>query len=176
MAAYQRKPCRRCGGEKGPRVRGSCQNIRYCDPCARVKQAEFMATRAWWCGSCSVVWGCDACAAKKRVHIMDAARRGGAARRKSQPGYFRPEDAERYWQHRAHAAVQAGVRNGLLPSLKAGEYACTDCGGVACEYDHRDYSRPLEVAPVCKSCNRKRGTAVWPSATHYQFRKLGAAA
>lgn len=35
--------------------------------------------------------------------------------------------------------------------------ACVDCGAVAEVYDHRDYSKPLDVQPVCRSCNLKRG-------------------
>ena len=35
-----------------------------------------------------------------------------------------------------------------------------DCGKQAHEYDHRDYDKPLEVEPTCKSCNSKRGPAI----------------
>lgn len=34
---------------------------------------------------------------------------------------------------------------------------CADCGGVATDYDHRDYRKPLEVTAVCGPCNRRRG-------------------
>lgn len=37
---------------------------------------------------------------------------------------------------------------------------CSDCGCRATYYDHRDYYRPLEVAAVCASCNKKRGMAL----------------
>jgi len=30
---------------------------------------------------------------------------------------------------------------------------CVDCGGPVKVYDHRDYSRPLDVEPVCYRCN-----------------------
>lgn len=40
------------------------------------------------------------------------------------------------------------------------EYACVDCGLPAQAYDHRYYSHPLEVDPVCLSCNNKRGPAL----------------
>jgi hypothetical protein len=55
-----------------------------------------------------------------------------------------------------------------LPSLKTGEYACVDCGGVALEYDHRDYGRPVEVEPVCRSCNKRRGRAKWPQPREFK--------
>ena len=36
---------------------------------------------------------------------------------------------------------------------------CVDCGKPAEMYDHRDYYKPLEVNPVCRTCNTKRGPA-----------------
>ena len=40
------------------------------------------------------------------------------------------------------------------------EFECVDCGKPAAEYDHRDYNKPLEIEPVCRSCNRIRGAAI----------------
>lgn len=57
----------------------------------------------------------------------------------------------------AHQAVAAAVKRGDLPPIKS--LACTDCGKPAHDYDHRDYSKPLDVQPVCRSCNRHRGPA-----------------
>jgi len=63
-------------------------------------------------------------------------------------------------------AVGAAIRLGKLPKLD-GSIMCADCGVPACQYDHRDYSKPLEVDPVCQSCNRKRGPANdWPPPNH----------
>lgn len=36
---------------------------------------------------------------------------------------------------------------------------CVDCGKPAKELDHRFYSLPLEVEPVCVTCNQRRGPA-----------------
>lgn len=50
-------------------------------------------------------------------------------------------------------------------AIKAGRIAhptslrCTDCNEWAECYDHRDYGRPLDVQPVCRSCNVMRGHA-----------------
>jgi hypothetical protein len=38
----------------------------------------------------------------------------------------------------------------------ATEHACVDCGQQAKVYDHRDYTYPLVVVPVCHRCNLKR--------------------
>lgn len=54
--------------------------------------------------------------------------------------------------------VSIAKRAGKLPLLD-GSIKCVDCGGIARHYEHRDYTRPLEVEPVCPSCNYKRGPA-----------------
>lgn len=62
-------------------------------------------------------------------------------------------------QRRAMSAVSRAVRRGDLPPAKS--LQCLDCGTAAKHYDHRDYSKPLTVEPVCGPCNHKRGPAVW---------------
>lgn len=171
--AYVPRPCRGCGQPKGGTDRRFPHSW-YCDPCTKARREHYARLRAP-CGQCAEDWNCIACARIKKQRQKEAAARGAATRRKNQTGYFRPENAERYWQHRCHSAVSAAVKRGLLPNLKSGEYACTDCGRVAHEYDHRDYSRPLDVDPVCRSCNKQRGTATWPTADRYQFKKIKAA-
>ena|SRR3990172_8003554 len=52
--------------------------------------------------------------------------------------------------------VRRAVKKGILPKLD-GTIKCVDCGGIAKHYDHRDYSRPLDVNPVCPKCNSNRG-------------------
>lgn len=60
-------------------------------------------------------------------------------------------------QGRAMGAVRAAMLRGdLVPARK---FKCVDCGKPAYAYDHRRYSRPLEVDPVCRSCNFWRGPA-----------------
>ena len=58
---------------------------------------------------------------------------------------------------RVIAKVHAQIKHGVLP--KASSLACVDCGKQAFDYDHRDYLKPLDVEPVCRSCNLKRGPA-----------------
>lgn len=50
------------------------------------------------------------------------------------------------------------VKKGILPAPET--LKCVDCGHSAVHYEHRDYNRPLDVEPVCRSCNAKRGAAV----------------
>jgi hypothetical protein len=58
----------------------------------------------------------------------------------------------------ALAAVAKAVKEGRLPKLD-GSIPCADCGNPARAYDHREYAKPLDVTPVCRPCNVKRGPA-----------------
>lgn len=60
---------------------------------------------------------------------------------------------------RALAAVQRAKERGELTWLPDGT-PCVDCGEEAMVYDHREYARPLDVDPVCISCNKLRGPAI----------------
>ena len=62
-------------------------------------------------------------------------------------------------QHKAHLETHRAMQQGRLPRL-TGSTICVDCGVSASMYDHRDYSKPLEVAPVCARCNARRGHAI----------------
>lgn len=103
----------------------------------------------------------------------ERARRGVRSRAQRYPNWRRP-DAEDYrvFQHQAHLYVRAAIKCGVLPDLSLGEYACVDCGAAATQYEHRDYRHPLDVEPVCKACNLKRGRGQWPSDADYCFKKV----
>ena len=58
-------------------------------------------------------------------------------------------------QKRASVFVAKAIKEGVI--LPACAYQCADCGKQATQYDHRDYSRPLDISPVCGSCNVRRG-------------------
>jgi hypothetical protein len=59
----------------------------------------------------------------------------------------------------AYIAVRKAVRAGALPPVDT-QY-CVDCGSFAEMYDHRDYSKPVHVDPVCRRCNIIRGPAIF---------------
>lgn len=56
-----------------------------------------------------------------------------------------------------YRAVHRAVARGELRPAK--DCKCVDCNGQAAVYEHRDYAKPLEVDPVCRGCNRRRGSA-----------------
>jgi hypothetical protein len=62
-------------------------------------------------------------------------------------------------RNRAIAVISQACSIGVL--LRAYQRTCVDCGADAQVYDHRDYSKPYEVDPVCQKCNLKRGRAKW---------------
>lgn len=68
----------------------------------------------------------------------------------------------------ARRAVAHAVARGQLPRIETQK--CTDCGEQAQAYDHRDYGKPLDVQPVCDSCNARRGAAMPNSVTVEQHR------
>jgi hypothetical protein len=70
-------------------------------------------------------------------------------------------DERKQIRQAAHALVARAVYDGRLPHPSGNR--CADCAEfMASEYDHRDYTKPLQVDPVCRACNSKRGPAlVW---------------
>lgn len=59
---------------------------------------------------------------------------------------------------KAHAAVHYAIKKGQLSPI-TDNTKCVDCGLPAEHYDHRYYGKPLEVEPVCRICNIRRGPA-----------------
>ena len=59
----------------------------------------------------------------------------------------------------ASSLLQREIRAGRIRPAK--EFQCVDCGVPAQAYDHRDYSKPLDVQPVCNGCNVRRGPGKW---------------
>ncbi len=54
--------------------------------------------------------------------------------------------------------ARKAIKDGKLLSPKS--FVCEDCDSPATEYDHRDYNKPLVVAPVCRRCNILRGAGI----------------
>lgn len=67
------------------------------------------------------------------------------------------EDIRETAKKKATNAVWRAIQLGRLASPK--NFKCTDCGGPADRYEHRDYSKKLEVEPICCRCNAARGPA-----------------
>lgn len=73
------------------------------------------------------------------------------------------ECVRRLLGQKCQSAVAVLIRAGELQPAHACK--CVDCGNPASQYDHRDYFRPKDVVPVCRSCNAYRGHGEpWKSA------------
>lgn len=60
-------------------------------------------------------------------------------------------------QKHASTCMWRALTIGLLQDMRG--QPCVDCGKTAVHHDHRDWRRPLDVEPVCHSCNLRRGPA-----------------
>jgi hypothetical protein len=173
-STHQHKPCRKCGGPKGTYANGRTRGW-YCESCAGNGWVKYDHEHRF-CDSTSDDhdrWTCLDCQRIKAQRKREAAQRASATRKKNYPAWRKPAHADDIWQRLAHRAVADAKRHGLLPILD-GTVACVDCGAPALEYDHRDYGKPFDVEPVCISCNRRRGTAIWPSADQFKFKRIDA--
>jgi hypothetical protein len=67
------------------------------------------------------------------------------------------------FQQEAHYLITKGIRDGVLDDLRYGTTSCyyssDGCTNKAEVYEHRDYAKPLEVDPACRSCNGRLGRA-----------------
>lgn len=105
---------------------------------------------------------------KGLVRGQEAGRTGARSRKAGAPKGRKPTAANYellgrgVWVHLRNTAtlmVAKAVKDGRLISLQDNHVVCTDCDARATSYDHRDYSRPLDVEPVCHYCNHQRGKA-----------------
>lgn len=128
---------------------------RYCNPCRmQRKTAEYVPVN-----------NCEMCGSDiKHRHYMArfcfpcTEKRARMVQRNYKP----QNDNDIARKVTAHA-----VKIGFLSP--ATDYQCVDCGRDAQCYDHRDYSKPLDVVPVCLRCNLCRGKGepfVAPNSKH----------
>ncbi len=158
LRGRRRPNCHHCGGPKGKG--GDAWNCATCTPIVRAEASA----RLNLCGAPGPLhhrWTCLQCQRVATDRAKAAARRGVETRRLNNANWGPPRDADRFWRGKAHSMVASAIKRGVLPKLD-GSIACVDCGRRAHEYDHRDYGRPLEVEPVCRCCNKARGTAKYP--------------
>jgi len=60
---------------------------------------------------------------------------------------------------RAAQILRRAKKRGQIAEIGPG-MLCFYCSVQATEYDHRDYNKPLDVDPVCHSCNLLLGPAI----------------
>lgn len=96
------------------------------------------------------------------MRIVNCARCGAVESRsrhgRQPPFCFKCSHERMLESQQAHSKVARAIHRGDLPPPT--ELLCSDCAKPASEYDHRDYTAPLAVEAVCRSCNCKRGPAL----------------
>lgn len=124
-----RRPCKKCG------------DIHYSqtDVCWHCRRAEHVAKRVTHCAWCGGKVPAEGRLGSRYCSVGCAARTSEIARK-------------------AISLVQMAIRRGEIQKITKG-VLCADCGKQATEYEHRDYSRPLDVVAVCRGCNIRRGPA-----------------
>lgn len=141
--------------------KGECGGILKCWMCWR---APLLGVGL--CLRCAFDWHIKPALKEQRQYLSNK------ERRLRDPKWGAPAGSDYFWQRYALSVVTRAKQKGLLPDLSKGEYACVDCGKAAQVYEHRDYGKPLDVEPVCHSCNQKRGTAIWPDASRFNFKRI----
>lgn len=154
-----RHMCKQCGEPTGREPEAT-----YCFPCTRVRASRRLAepgrVRAgdYKPVAAGDVWVCKDCARPLKQYAYDGKKRRPPLRciecTIKRYRYLSIESGA----SAAHAAAARAQKNGLLP--RPSSLACVDCNRQAECYDHRDYSKPLQVDPVCRSCNVMRGPAI----------------
>lgn len=71
---------------------------------------------------------------------------------------YKCDDHAFLWRQYAAGKVHYAVTTGKLPN--AATLDCAFCGEPAIGYDHDDYGLPLNVKPICRSCNWQRAAYV----------------
>ena len=84
--------------------------------------------------------------------------RGVAKRRENMAKKHGIPVSDIYWRKMVSRFVDSAKRVGYLPNAK--DYLCADCGKRAHHWEHRDYTRPLDVQPTCTKCNFARGPGI----------------
>jgi hypothetical protein len=127
------KPCRKCGStdryKPNPgRKTGACRT------CKKVNR------KAWR----------KANPEKERTYSKTW-RKANIEKNRAKTNAYRKTNSKKY---AAHNAVNNAIKRGDLPRVLTCD--CVDCGIQAADYHHEDYSKPLDVEPLCRLCHVKR--------------------
>ncbi len=132
------KACGRCGEEK-PLIEFNRMNSSadgrhgYCRQCSAIYHRAYHAAN----------WESQNAKCRARNQLTKK------ARQERQRRYHKRHPS----RGRATRLVNYAVKTGKLPHIST--QSCVHCGQEATEYHHPDYSRPLDVVPLCRSCHKR---------------------
>ena len=142
------KPCIKCGSTDRQKP-GPGRKFGNCKVCAKARDKKWYQANLKETKARNKTW---------RQNNSDRYRARNEAWAKKNPDKrqaiiktYREANPEKF---AAHKAVEKAVRRGDLPRVSTCD--CRDCGIQATEYHHEDYSKPLDVEPLCKKCHTKR--------------------
>ncbi len=61
--------------------------------------------------------------------------------------------AKQQSKNTVYSKLNRAIKKGEIPHIST--RTCEHCGGQAEHYHHEDYSKPLDVMPLCVGCHRK---------------------
>lgn len=135
------RPCCQCKKDFEPRP--TQKNWFICSPCRSAYTKAWKKRRLAAGFTIKVSRSHNPETRRKYVARKDVKARMAVRMRKyRQDPFLRP-------RHLARAAVRNALRRGQLVRLPC------KCGNMKSEAHHHDYSKPLEVMWVCKSCHRE---------------------
>lgn len=157
------KPCVKCGSTERYKPRPG-RKIGNCKACQKTKDKAWRKANPEKLRARNKAWQ-QANPEKKRAQIkawrkanpekykaaIKAWRKANPEKTQACTNVYRKNNPEK---RAAHLIVRNAVQRGDLPRVSTCD--CVDCGVQAAEYHHEDYSKPLEVEPLCKKCHIKR--------------------
>ena len=88
---------------------------------------------------------------ENKQDLYDRHKKWVANNRDKKREYDRKDREKHPLKIKARSKVAYLIRKGVIP--KPSELVCV-CGKQAKEYHHKDYSKPLEVVPLCVLCHK----------------------
>jgi len=145
------KNCAQCGGDMGGRVSTAVYCFSCIDQRRKIKKSPVPYQGSLKRMKIDGVYVCIDCKVKTERSFI----RSRNVRMRCIPCGIKHTMRKRKIKSAAHRAVANAIKAGILKPAK--DCICVDCGGQAQCYDHRFYSKPLDVVPVCRACNVCRG-------------------
>lgn len=138
LSLRDKKTCGRCGEEK-PVSEFNRMSSRPDGRQGYCRQCNALHHRGYYAANLATE------RAKGRAYYL--------ANKEARQRYSRRYNIMNRKNHATHHVVRAAVKSGQLPHIDT--QSCAHCGQAAAEYHHPDYSRPLDVVPLCHSCHKR---------------------
>lgn len=155
MDSIPQKRCAKCGNEYPATTeyfyvdrKTSDGLVSPCKNCRRISAAEYRQNNP------EKISAIKKASVAKKPEKYKASKQAWAKANANKITQYAHEARLRYPNKaKARRVVTHAVRDGKLPPVNT--LLCVHCGNSANEYHHPDYSKPLDVIPLCVSCHKK---------------------